>query len=110
MKKAGMRPERSMYRPDKALLAGVCAELAQRLGWDLWAIRVLVLIGLLLAPLAVGGAYLLAALLMQLLGKKSAPARPAPPAGLGSAELGERGERIAELERKFRELERREGR
>ena len=96
-----------MYRPEKALLAGVCAELAQRLGWDLWAIRVLVLIGLVLAPLAVGAAYLLAAVLMVLLlGPRSA--EPEAPAGLESSELGERAQRIAELERKFRELERRE--
>ena len=99
-----------MPRPEKALLAGVCAWLAQRLGWDLWAIRVLLLIGLLLAPLAVGGSYLLAAVLMHLLRPRGESARPAPPGGLGSAELGERGARIAELERKFRELEGREQR
>ena len=99
-----------MYRPEKALLAGVCAALAQRLGWDLWAIRALVLIGLLLAPLVVGGSYLLAAVLMHLLRNKAASERPVPPGGLGSAELGARGARIAELERKFRELEGRERR
>lgn len=101
-----------MYRPDNALLAGVCAELARRLGWDLWAIRVLVLIGLVLAPLQVGGAYLVTAVIMHFLcdQKKGSASRRASEAsaGLESSELGERGARIAELERKFRDLEQRE--
>lgn len=97
-----------MYRPENALLAGVCAELARRLGWDIWAIRVLVLIGLVLAPLEVGGAYLVAALLMGFVCNQGTAAKHSPPGGLESNELGARGQRIADLEKKFRDLEQRD--
>lgn len=91
-------------RPEGALLAGVCAELAGRLGWNVWAIRGLLVLGLLLKTLWVGAAYLVLALLLRGLpagtDRKSEAA-----AGLASPDLEARGRRIAELERKFRDLE-----
>lgn len=99
---------RPFYRPEDALLAGVCAESARRLGWSVWAIRALVVLGLLLAPLAVGAGYALLALAMGLLLGGSDP-KSAPPGGLASDRLSERGRRIAELEKKFNELDRDSG-
>lgn len=98
---------RSPYRPDGALLAGVCAEVGRRLGWNPWALRALFLVGLLVEPLATGVAYLIgAAVVGLLLGDRD---RDEPPGGLASERLSERGRRIQELEEKFRSLER-EGR
>ncbi len=93
------------YRPDGALLAGVCAELARRLGWNVWAIRALFLAGLLIQTLATGVIYVVAALVMGLW-LQGRGAKDEPPGGLASERLGARGRRIQELEDKFRELER----
>lgn len=101
-----MKAPRHLYRPKDALLAGVCAEAAQRLGWNVWALRALGIAGLLVQPLAAGAAYLVAALLMGLfLGNGAEEGREAP-GGLASERLAERGQRIQELEEKFRTLER----
>lgn len=100
-----------VYRPEDALLAGVCAELARRLGWNVWALRGILVLGLFLAPVPVGIGYLLGALAMSLLLGGRDPLASAEDERAGadrplSEELGERGRRIAELERRFRELER----
>ena len=87
--------------PD-ALLAGVCASLAQRLGWNTWAVRGLAVMGLFIHALATGGIYLLLAVLMPVLG---APTERAEDERLSSPELGGRQARIDELERRFRDLE-----
>lgn len=87
--------------PD-ALLAGVCAELADRLGWNAWALRALFVLGLAWKTLATGALYIVLALVVTGLRRHR---REEP--GLASPELGERGARIAELEREFRDLERR---
>jgi phage shock protein PspC (stress-responsive transcriptional regulator) len=104
---------RRIYRPDDALLAGVCAEAARRLGWNVWALRAVLLLGLFLAPVPVGIGYLAAALVMGLLLADSSSGvevkgRRDPEEEPLSEALGERGRRIAELERRFRDLERRE--
>ena len=96
---------RYQRHPD-ALLAGVCADLAQRLGWNVWAVRGLAVLGLFIHALATGGLYLLIALLMPSL--KTDHGEPKPE-GLASPELGDRQERIAELERRFRDLEKESG-
>lgn len=97
-----MREHRRRFRrhPD-ALLAGVCARLAQTLGWNVWALRAMAVLGLFIDMLVAGGVYVLLAFVLPLL-------RPAEaePEGLSAPELGDRSERIAELERRFRELER----
>lgn len=93
-----------MYRPDDALLAGVCAKLASRLSWNVWAVRALFVAGLFIMPLWVGAAYLVLALLMGLL-LSEADSKSAPPGGMTSSKLSERGRRIADLEAKFSELE-----
>lgn len=94
---------RRLYRPDDALLAGLCAELARRLGWNVWALRVLFLVALLVKTLPTALVYLGASLLMGLVlaDRKTA----APPGGLASDRLSERGQRIEELEERFRKLE-----
>jgi phage shock protein PspC (stress-responsive transcriptional regulator) len=99
------------YRPDDALLAGVCAELARRLGWNVWALRVLFLAALLVQTLPTAVVYGVAALIMgfALADRGSGAATSAGGSAsddLNSEPLAERGRRIRELEEKFRALER----
>lgn len=101
-----------LYRPEDALLAGVCAELSRRLGWNAWALRALFLAGLLVQTLATGAVYLLAAVVMGVaLGRGRGSAGGTQDAGDGEAglrseHLDERARRIEALEKRFRELER----
>jgi phage shock protein PspC (stress-responsive transcriptional regulator) len=97
-------PSPRPQRADGALLAGVCATLAQRLGWNAWALRALFVLGLFIQTIATGVIYLLLALLVPRFATASDDPEP-----LQSADLGRRGERIAELERRFREMERGKG-
>jgi len=87
-------------RRDGALLGGVCVILAQRLGWNVWALRVVFLLGLAIQTIATGLVYLLLAYLLNRFdqGDQKGPL-------LKSSELGTRGERIADLERRFHDLE-----
>ena len=93
---------RYVRHPD-ALLAGVCADLAQRLGWNIWAVRGLAVLGLFIHAPATGVVYILLAFLLPLLNRQ---ADEEEPAGLSAPELQDRNERIAELEKRFRDLER----
>lgn len=96
-------------RPDGALLAGVCAGTARALRWNVWVLRVLLVGFLALKTVAAVISYAILALAMHLLGsekpggKKSRGNKAAE--GLASPELAQRNERIADLERRFRELE-----
>ena len=103
-------PER-FYRPEDALLAGVCAESARRLGWNVWAIRLLFVVGLFIHALAAGAVYLVAAVAMGLLlGRGGVSHGDSESDGrLKSEHLEERSRRIEALEEKFRSLEK-EGR
>lgn len=96
-------------RPDGALLAGVCAGTARTFGWNVWALRALFVIFLLVKTLWAIAAYALLALVMYLLDNKGNPEQRATGrarnGGLASAELAGRNRRIAELERRFRDLE-----
>lgn len=96
-------------RPDGALLAGVCAGTARTFGWNVWALRALFVIFLLVKTLWAVAAYALLALAMYLLENKRGPEGRANgrdrDGGLASPELAGRSQRIAELERRFRELE-----
>lgn len=94
----------SAARPEGALLAGACAGLAARLGWNAWALRALFVLFLLIKPLWAVLAYAGLAVGLHLLDNAG---RPRGEEGLRSPELSGRSERIAELERRFRELEER---
>lgn len=93
------------YRPDDALLAGVCAELSRRLGWNVWAVRGVFAFGLYLQTLWVAGAYVVLALLMGLLLGDAGADDEAADEELASPEISDRARRIEELERRFRDLE-----
>ena len=96
-------------RPGGALLAGVCAGIARALRWNVWVLRVLFVGFLALKTMAAVISYAILALAMHLLGsekpggKKSRGNKAAEV--LASPELAQRNERIADLERRFRELE-----
>lgn len=92
-----------------ALLAGVCAEIAGRLGWNVWALRAVFVAFLLIKTIWAIVAYAVLALIFRVI-DGSWSRRGATPGGLESPELAARNERIAELERKFREMEGRDSR
>lgn len=96
-------------RPDGALLAGVCAGTARTFGWNVWALRALFVIFLLVKTLWAVAAYALLALAMYLLDSRRGPEEHVSgrkgDGGLASPELAGRNQRIAELERRFRDLE-----
>lgn len=91
-------------RTDGALLAGVCAGIARTLNWNVWVLRALFVGFLLIKTLWAVAVYAGLALVFHFVdeglsgGKKSAD-------GLSSPELSERNQRIADLERRFRDLE-----
>ncbi|NND44047.1 MAG: PspC domain-containing protein [Xanthomonadales bacterium] len=88
-------------RADGALLAGVCSGLAQRLGWNAWALRALFVIGLFVETIGTGLVYLVLAFIVP-----RCPGAARRSDELASPELQTRKERIADLERRFREMER----
>jgi phage shock protein PspC (stress-responsive transcriptional regulator) len=96
-------------RESDALLAGVCADIAGRFGWNVWALRAVFLAFLLIKTLWAIVAYAALAVIFRLL-DGSWSRRDEAPGGLESPELAGRNERIAELERKFREMEGRHSR
>ena len=99
----------SHERPDGALLAGVCAGTARTLGWNVWALRALFVMFLLVKTFWAVAAYALLALAMCLLDNRRGPEQRVNGregnGGLASPELAGRNQRIAELERRFRDLE-----
>ncbi|MBT8062498.1 MAG: PspC domain-containing protein [Gammaproteobacteria bacterium] len=97
------RSARVDRRPDGALLAGVCAGIAERLGWNTWALRLLFVLGLLIKPIPTGLVYLALAFLVPRVAGRKNESTPEP--GLASEELSARNQRIADLERRFRDLE-----
>ncbi len=88
-------------RHDGALLAGVCAALAQRLGWSVWALRALFVLGLFIQAIGTGVVYILLAVLLPIFQHQQDPGT-----ALKADELSARNRRINELERRFREMER----
>jgi phage shock protein PspC (stress-responsive transcriptional regulator) len=89
------------------LLAGVCAGIARALDWNVWALRALFVIFLLLKTLWAIVAYAALALAFHLF-EGDWPGRRKSRDGLRSPELAGRSQRISELERRFEELERRD--
>jgi len=92
-------------RPNGALLAGVCAGIARALGWNVWVLRALFVLFLLIKTLWAIAAYALLAVVMCVLDSAGSKAGGKTEGGLESPELAERGRRIADLERRFRDLE-----
>jgi len=98
-------------RADGALLAGVCAGIAGKLGWNVWALRALFVVFLLVKTLWAIAAYVVLALALHLLGDGwpgKERQRDGGSGELASPELAGRNRRIADLERRFRDLEQRE--
>ena len=93
-------------RTDGALLAGVCAGIARALDWNVWALRALFVVFLLVKTLWAIVAYAALALAFHLLDGEWSGRRTSRD-GLQSPELAGRSQRIAELEKRFEELERR---
>ena len=91
-------------RTDGALLAGVCSGIAQTFKWNVWALRAVFLAFLLIKTLWAVVAYGALAVLFHLKDGYG-PGCRRKREGLASPELSARDERIADLERRFRELE-----
>ena len=94
-------------RADGALLAGVCAGIAGKLGWNVWALRALFVVFLLVKTLWAIAAYAVLALALHLLGDGwpgKERQRDGGSGELASPELARRNRRIADLERRFRDL------
>ena len=91
-------------RSEGALLAGVCSGIARAFNWNVWALRALFVIFLLIKTVWAVVAYAVLALLFWFL-DEGLPGFGKSDEGLASPELRERNERIADLERRFRELE-----
>ena len=103
------KPHTRVKRGDGALLAGVCAGIARALKWNVWVLRALFVGFLAIKTVAALITYAVLALAMHLLeneklhGKNSRGKKTSE--GLASPELSQRSERIADLERQFRELD-----
>jgi phage shock protein PspC (stress-responsive transcriptional regulator) len=91
-------------RPDGALLAGACAGIARALRWNVWVLRALFVGFLAIKTVAALVTYAILALVMHLLGDETFRGTKGSE-DLSSPELSKRNERIADLERRFRELE-----
>ena len=92
-------------RPDGALLAGVCAGLSGRLGWNVWAIRALFIIGLFIQTIGAGVVYVILAVSLPRFGSSTTPEPELKTDELRADELSNRQQRIAELEKRFKEME-----
>jgi len=101
----GTSPQIEAKRPDGALLAGVCAGIAQALRWNVWVLRVLFVGFLAIKTVAALVTYAVLALAMHLLGHEKLRGKKESE-GLASPELSQRSERIADLERQFKDLDR----
>jgi phage shock protein PspC (stress-responsive transcriptional regulator) len=91
-------------RAEGALLAGVCAVIAQAFNWNVWVLRALFVVFLLIKALWAIVGYAVLALAFKLF-EDQFSGDPKSREGLASPELSKRNERIANLESRFRELE-----
>ncbi len=94
-----MRPNRC----EGALLAGVCAGIARAFDWNVWVLRALFVAFLLIKTLWAVIVYAALAVLFHF-GNEHRE-RKHGKEGLASPELAERGRRIDDLEKRFRDLE-----
>lgn len=93
----------NVNRTEGALLAGVCAGIAQAFKWNVWVLRALFVVFLLVKTLWAVVAYAVLAVVFHL-GNEHRE-RKNGKEGLASPELSERNRRIEELEKRFRDLE-----
>ena len=91
-------------RTEGALLAGVCAGIARAFDWNVWVLRALFVAFLLVKTIWAVAVYAVLALAFNLF-EYQRQDKSESGGGLSSPELSERNERIADLERRFRELE-----
>jgi len=84
------------------LLAGVCARIAGALGWNVWALRALFVVFLLVKTLWAVAVY--AALALFLHFRPGRGSSESADDSLSSPELSARNRRIADLERRFQDL------
>lgn len=91
-------------RTEGALLAGVCANIARMLDWNVWVLRALFVAFLLIKTLWAVAVYAGLALVFYFV-DEGLPGRRKSAGGLSSPELSERNQRIADLERRFKDLE-----
>ncbi len=98
------RPRQQVKRPDGALLAGVCAWIARVLRWNVWVLRALFVGLLAIKTVAAPSIYAILAVTMHLSGIWQ-PNRKKAGDRLTSPELSQRSQRIADLERQFRALD-----
>lgn len=100
-----------LHTNNKGMLAGVCSRLATWLGWNVWAIRIVLLILLIAQPVWTALGYAAAALLQAVLTRGTQVfSNKSEPAGefegeLQSPELTARKRRIDDLEQRFRDWE-----
>lgn len=90
-------------RPDGSLLAGVCAGIARTFSWNVWVLRALFTAFLLIKTLWAVLLYAGLALLFHLGGEWQCRGKNRE--RISSPELSDRARRIADLERRFSELE-----
>ena len=91
-------------RTEGALLAGVCAGIAQAFNWNVWVLRALFVAFLLIKTLWAIVVYAALALAFKLF-EDQWPGKSKSGEGLASPELSERNQRISDLERRYRELD-----
>ena len=91
-------------RTEGALLAGVCAGIARTLNWNVWVLRALFVGFLLIKTLWAVAVYAGLALVFHFV-DEGLPGGKKSTGGLSSPELSERNQRIADLERRFKDLE-----
>jgi phage shock protein PspC (stress-responsive transcriptional regulator) len=101
----GTNPHIAAKRPDGALLAGVCAGIAGALRWNVWVLRALFVGFLAVKTVAALVTYAILALAMHLFGTEILRGKKTNE-GLASPELSQRNERIADLEQRFKDLDR----
>lgn len=94
-----------MQRIEGALLAGVCATIAQTFSWNVWVLRALFVAFLFIKTLWAIAAYAVLALALHL--RDHFNGGQAGSDELSSPELSDRNQRIADLEKRFRDLENR---
>ena len=84
-------------RTEGALLAGVCAGIAQAFNWNVWVLRALFVAFLLIKTLWAIVVYAVLALVFKLF-EDQWPGKSKSGEGLASPELSERNQRISDLE------------
>jgi len=91
-------------RIEGSLLAGVCAGIARAFHWNVWVLRALFVAFLLTKTLWAVVAYALLAVIF-ILFEDQLSDRSGSGEDLSSPELSGRNQRIADLEKRFRDLE-----